>query len=127
MRTSRAVVVLALVASLLPTTGCYFGRSQAAKRGAYVANGMLIAAAGITLAAAALDSSEDESAWNALGKGYATAAIAGLMGGGGVLGIGVNLLVPTQDDPKPAPPVAPTVTSYEVTAPGLAPASVQLR
>jgi hypothetical protein len=131
MRTSSAVAALALVASLVPTTGCYFGRSKEAKRGAYVANGALIAAAGVALAAAALDSDDgcegDGCAWNALGKGYATMAIAGLLGGGGILGIGINLLVPTKDAPKPAPPVAPTVTSYEVTAPGLAPAVVQLR
>ncbi|MDX2088223.1 MAG: hypothetical protein SFX73_10240 [Kofleriaceae bacterium] len=128
MRTLHAVASLALVAALAPTTGCYLGRSKATKRGAYVANGLLVAAGAVMVATAFADDADCDNV--GCGLGSAGAAYVGyLLGGGGLLGIGINLLVPTKaDTPVTSRSAAPTANAvYTVTAPGLAPATVQMR
>ncbi|MDX2086294.1 MAG: hypothetical protein SFX73_00535 [Kofleriaceae bacterium] len=128
MRALHAIASLALVASLAPSTGCYFGRSPQAKKGGYVANGLLVATGAALLVSAFLDDSECESVGCAFGSA-GDAYFGYLLGGVGAVGIGINLIVPTKvAAPDPSSPVPPTATAaYTVTAPGLAPATVQMR
>ena len=131
---TRSLFSFLTVAAIVPVWGCYFGRSSTAKQGAYVANGMLVAAAAAVYVSAWLgDDSEVDCpdvscAASAAGEGYATLAVVGVLGSIGLAGIGVNLLVPTTADTATTTGTAvPDSSSYVVTAPGLAPAVVKLR
>ncbi len=110
-------------------SGCYFGTQRRAKKVAYVMNGVA-AAGGVVLIATSGRSGCDADVSCGVGQGMvgaAQATVGGILVAGAIIGTVINLATPTREAaPAPAPRAAPPTTT-QVTAPGLAAATVELR
>ena len=118
------VLVLAL---LVTTTGCYFGRTKTTKTAGYVANGTAVVLGGAMLAAVASEGScSGDASCAGAGIGAAGAALLGLttvaIGGVGLL---INAVVPLKTEPILVSP--PATGSATVTTPGLPATQIDLR
>lgn len=122
MRIIGALLVFSL---LLP--GCYFGRSPSAKRTGYVTNGTALVLGSLIVAGAIADNNKcgssdfvtDCSAAGAMNAIVGT--LGAIIAGVGLIGVGVNVAVPTEPEPK-----QPRQVTGRVTAPGLKPATIHL-
>lgn len=130
----NAVLSVALVSMVVGSSGCYVGRTPSAKTANKVLNTTAIVLGGVSLISGAVDDDPCPSESSCVSQALAVegAAIVGLvLVGLGVVGLVVNAAVPTRipdrhDGVIHAGRSTPAVQS-QVTAPGLAPATVSIR